>query len=163
MKNFEEWNTRKSKLIVLCGSMINMDKMNIIRDELVTKGYNVIAPELSEEEIKSGTKTFIDIINEKGGIENIPVNDDIWKIKTDTMRDYLKYIEQSDAVLICNYTKGIEIDKIGDNSYFEMSIAFYLKKKIYVLNGPPYKSSKCEEVIAMQSTFLYGDLNKLFI
>lgn len=163
MKIFEEWNTRKNKLIVLCGSMINMDKMNIIRDELVTKGYNVIAPELSEEEIKSGTKTFIDIINEKGGIENIPVNDDIWKIKTDTMGDYLKYIEQSDAVLICNYTKGIEIDKIGDNSYFEMSIAFYLKKKIYVLNGPPYKSSKCEEVIAMQSTFLHGDLNKIVI
>lgn len=151
----------KHRLVVICGSMIFLDKLNKIADDLKTKGFNVISPKLSDEEIKSGVKTFEDLVNEKGGVEKVPPTDKIWNIKTKAIKDYLKHIEKSDIVLICNFTKGKEINRIGDNAYLEMAIAFYLKKKIYVLNGIPYNSSKCEEVVAMKPVFLNGDLSKL--
>ena len=152
---------KEAKLIVICGSMIFLDKLNNIRDNLKLIGHKVVSPKLSKEEVKSGAKTFEDLVSEKGGIKKVLVNDKIWNIKTKAIRDYFKYIEKADAILICNFTKGKEEDRIGDNAYLEMCIAFYLKKKIFVLNGPPYNSSKCEEVIAMKPTFLFGDLSKI--
>ena len=141
--------------------MIFMEKMDKVAEQLKGKGFKVISPKLSKEEVAGGAKTFEDLVNEKGGMEKVPPTDPIWNIKTKAIKDYLKYIEKSDAVLICNFTKGKEVNRIGDNAYLEMSIAFYLKKKIYVLNAPPYNSSKCEEVIAMKPIFLLGDLSRL--
>ncbi len=151
------------KTIVICGSMIFLEKLDKVRDELKTKGYNVISPKLSKQEVDSGAKTFEDLIDERGGMEKVDLKDKIWNIKTKAIKDYLKYIEKADAVLICNFTKGKEINRIGDNAFLEMTVAFYLKKRVFVLNAPPYKSSKCEEVVAMKPTFLFGDLNKIKI
>jgi diphthamide synthase subunit DPH2 len=149
------------KTIVICGSMSFLEKLNEVRDTLKEKGYNVISPTLSKEESEYGAVTFTEMLEERGGIEGVEVKDVLWNIKTKAIKNYLKYIEKADAVLICNFTKGKEVDRIGDNAFLEMTVAFYLKKKVFVLNGPPYKSSKCEEVIAMKSVFLYGNIDAI--
>lgn len=151
------------KTVVICGSMSFLGKLDEIRDTLEQKGYKVVSPKLSKKETETGEKTFEELLEEKGGIEKLDPSDMVWSIKTKAIRDYFKHIEKADAVLICNFTKGKETNRIGDNAFIEMTVAFYLKKKIFVLNTPPYKSSKCVEVIAMKPTFLNGDLSKLKI
>jgi hypothetical protein len=43
----------------------------------------------------------------------------------------------------------------------EMGYAFFIGKKMYVLQGPPYDDDKIEEVLGMRPVFLNGDLEKL--
>jgi hypothetical protein len=76
------------------------------------------------------------------------------------IRGHFKKVAKGDAVLILNYTKdGVE-NYIGPNSFLEMGIAYFLGKKIFLLNPIP-RSYLWEEVKAMQPVVLNGDLEKI--
>ena len=149
------------KHITLCGSMIFMDKMRKIANELEASGYSVTCPELTEEEIATGSNTFMDYVNSLGGIEKVLPDDPVWKIKGEGIMQYKKEIDKSDAVLICNFDKGEEKNRIGDNSFLEMGYAFFVGKVLFVLQGPPYGNGKIEEVLGMSPIFLNGDISKI--
>lgn len=82
------------------------------------------------------------------------------KITHDLIRAHFKKIEKSDAVLVLNYTKGKIKNYIGGNTLMEMGYAFYLGKRIYLLNPIPNQSYK-EEIIAMEPIVINGDLVKI--
>jgi hypothetical protein len=149
------------KHITLCGSMIFLDKMRAIAEELESFGYSVTCPELTEEEKKNGAVTFIDHINSLGGIEQVATDDAIWKVKGNAIQGYKKEIDRSDALLVCNFDKGDRKSRIGDNSFLEMGYAFFTDKTILVLQGPPYGDEKIEEVLGMTPIFLNGDISAI--
>lgn len=151
----------KRKHITLCGSMIFVDKMMSIKNELEEMGYSVTCPKLSDEEEKTGAITFMDYIESLGGIEKVTPENSVWKIKGEAIKEYKKEIDASDAILVCNFDRDEKQNRIGDNSFLEMGYAFFMNKEIFVLQGPPYGDEKIEEVLGMTPTFLYGNLNTI--
>ncbi len=147
--------------IVLVGSMIFLDKMNSIKSQLENFGHEVTAPTLTEEEIETGANTFKDYLVSQGGLENVFPNNEIWKIKEKAMLQYKTIIDETDALLVCNFDKQEKKNRIGDNSFMEMGYAFFIGKKIYILQGPPYDDDKIEEVLGMRPVFLGGNIENL--
>ena len=66
----------------------------------------------------------------------------------------------ADAILVLNYDKNGVKNYIGGNTLMEMGLAFFLKKKIYLLNQIPELSYK-EEVLGMRPIILGGDFSKI--
>ena len=79
----------------------------------------------------------------------------------DAMNAHFAKIRESDAVLVCNYTKkGIE-NYIGANTFLEMGHAYALEKPIYVLNKLPDQPFINDELKAFGVIELDGDLAKI--
>ena len=62
--------------------------------------------------------------------------------------------------MIANYDKNNIKGYIGGNTLMEMGLAFFLKKKIYLLNEIPELSYK-EEILGVLPIILNGDLSKI--
>jgi hypothetical protein len=134
----------KKMKIAVCGSMSNKDLVNDILfagKELEKMGIKALLPEVDE-----GNSDYyqslsdIDIARDKSHF--------IWK--------HIDKIEVCEAILVVNSPKkGIQ-GYIGANTFLEMSIAMYLKKKIFVLHYPARELGSYEEVMGMQPIFLDG-------
>ena len=115
-------------------------------ERLRKKGYEVYTPDplVTEEWYQ-----------EKHGRE------DFLKMKPIWTRNHFKRIEKSDAVLIFNnQKKGIE-GYFGSNTLMELSVAFFLGKKIFLLNPMREDHPHYEELIAMNSVVLDGNLDSI--
>lgn len=141
--------------------MVFLDKMHEIKTVLESSGHAVYAPSFTDEEIKSGATTFMDYVEQQGGLEKILPNNDIWKIKEEAIMSFKSKMDWADVMLVCNFDKGEKKNRIGDNTFLEMGYMFFTRKRIYVLYGPPYGDDKIEEVLGMRPDFLYGDLTKI--
>jgi hypothetical protein len=144
--------------IVLAGSMVFLERMSAIKVELESMGHSVVMPSLTEDEIATGKDTFTEYLHSVGGIENVLPDNDIWKMKEEGMMCYKLHMDVSDAMLVCNFDKGGKKNRIGANVFLEMGYMFFLGKKIYVLQGPPYGDDKIEEVLGMRPVFLDGNI-----
>lgn len=82
------------------------------------------------------------------------------KIEHDFIREHFRKIEKSEAILVLNYAKKGIANYIGGNTFLEMGLAFWLGKKIYLLNPIPQTDYKTE-MYAMQPKVLDGDLGKI--
>lgn len=118
-----------------------VQKMIELKNTLEQQGHVVHVPTIVENAHKSGEETAQD------------------KIEHDFIRKHYNRIEDSDAVLIANYTKnGIE-NYIGGNTFLEIGFAYVLGKKIFVLNPIPDMPYIADEVIAMQPKVLNGKVS----
>ena len=86
-----------------------------------------------------------------------------WCIDNDIIRKCFDSIAKSDAILLLNYPKNGVNGYIGASSLMEVGLAYYLKKKIFLLYPLPspkdVKSS--HEILIMQPIILNGDLSKI--
>lgn len=82
------------------------------------------------------------------------------KIDNDFIRHHYKYIQQSEGILILNYTKNEVENYIGANSLMEMGFAFTQNRDIFLLNPIP-ESSASSEIVAMQPIVINGDVKKI--
>jgi len=73
------------------------------------------------------------------------------------LREHFDKVAWSDAILVTNYDKNGMANYIGPNTLMEMGLAFYLGKKIYLLNPIPDASWK-EEILGTRPEVLNGDL-----
>lgn len=125
--------------ITICASVAFLDKIIKAREELYTCGCDVKVPLPEEDRFSSGVATT-DRFN--------------------VMKDHLDSILHSDAILVLNYDKdGVE-GYIGPNTLIEIGVAFFLKKKIFVLNSLPDLPLK-EEIEAMEPVMLGGKLSNI--
>lgn len=83
------------------------------------------------------------------------------KIKYDLIRKHYQLIQNSDAILVLNYTKKDIVNYVGGNSFLEMGYAYVLNKKIFLLNPIPEMESIKQEMEAVQPIILNGDLNAI--
>ena len=75
--------------------------------------------------------------------------------------EHMKKIENSDAILVANYTKKDVENYIGANTFMEIGFAHYLKKKIYFVNPLPDQLYIKEELESVEPIILNGDLGKI--
>ena len=122
------------KRIVLCGSRAFKDEIIELGHKIEEKGYEVVVP-----------KEFL-----------IPMN------KKDHAMLHFSEIsnKKTDCVLIVNEEKNGVKNYIGPNSFAEVAMGFYNKKKVFLKNDicEPYK----DELLGWEVIPLKGDLEKMF-
>ena len=133
-------------IITICGSCTFAEEMGKAADHLKKKGFEVFTPEplVTEEWYQ-----------ENHGRENFLEMKPVWT------QNHFKRIQNSDAILILNHEKkGIE-GYFGSNTLMELSVAFFLNKKIFLLHPINEEHPHFEELIGMKSIVLNGDLDNL--
>jgi len=129
--------------IALCSSASFYEHLNEIGDELETLGHDVTRPKFSgrddEQYANDGTSKYLN-----------------WH--KDLIDTHFKEIEQSDVVLIINDRKHGAGGYIGTNVMMEITVAYYLGKKIYILNAVPKDNPVFDEVSAIEATILNGNI-----
>lgn len=137
--------------IILLGSMTNAKKIKETKLILERKGFEVLV-----------TKDLDHIIANP----HIPDSlDEDYKhcVENDIFRGVFNSIAQSNAVLALNYPKnGIE-GYCGTSVCMELGLAYYLNKKIYLLNSlPSYHEQRWAlEIAILQPTIINGDLSSI--
>lgn len=135
--------------IVICGSLKFAKKINEIKEQLTAMNHEVLLPASIE---KFGTE-----------VEKIKNNKKIYfKIAPSYFKKHFDKIADSDAILVVNLEKnGIE-NYIGGNTFAEIMLAFYLNKKVFLLNPIPTDeklSFITDEIEAIKPIILNGNLN----
>ena len=151
--------------ITICGSMAFYKEMESIKDQLSKLDHEAKTPELALEvpqKFGGGKKAYFSrYIKENGVIDAFPIGHKIWDLKGGEIQDHYENIDWADAVLIINHEKqGIE-GYVGGNTLIEIGVAFYLKKKIYILNNVSSNLSYKQEIMGMKPVILNGDLDLL--
>jgi hypothetical protein len=149
--------------ITICGSIAFYTEISALRDSLQAQGHEVQIPELEHEAPHDfgGEKkiNFAQYIEEKGGIDAFEKGHEVFMLKKNAILDHFKKIEWADAILVANYNKkGIQ-GYVGGNTLIEIGVAFYLKKKIFILNPIGSELSYKIEILGMDPTVVHGNLD----
>ncbi len=144
--------------ITLCGSIFFHNKALSVKKELEELGYEV---KLWPINIKDIDDNLISI-QEYYEVRKKATNDEkwVWDRKAEAIEDHFNKVAWSDAILVLNYEKKNIKGYIGGNTLMEIGLAFYLKKKIYLLNEVPKLSYK-EEILGVKPIILNNDLSKI--
>ena len=133
--------------ITICGSMKFHQEMREVKKTLEDRGHTVFVPK------------SIELMDTVGFVH--PTEDEeriAAKIEHDFIRSHFKKIEEAEAILVLNYDKKGIANYVGGNTFLEMGLAFWLGKKIYLLNPIP-QMDYLTEMYAMQPTVINGDLS----
>jgi hypothetical protein len=145
-----------NKKVVICGSIYHFDKIKELQQKLAERGFLVETP---PTEVENGQGVKIPV-EEYYNIRKSGDNSEwVWDLKTRLIRDYFEKIKNCDAVLIANYEKNGIAGYIGSNTLMEMAIAFFLGKKIFIVNKISSELSCLEEIKGMKPIFLNSDLD----
>lgn len=79
----------------------------------------------------------------------------------DFVREHFKKIEESDAILVCNFTKNGIDNYVGANTFLEMGFAYCVKKPIYALNPLPDYKYINDELLNFDVMVINGDLSEI--
>ncbi len=150
--------------ITVCGSIAFYGEMEALKRDLEARRHEVLVPLLSKEvpELGNDRKFYVGkFIEENGGIDAFPPAHSIWNIKEDAIWDHYKKIAWSDAIIVANYEKRGVAGYIGGNTLIEIGAAFFLKKRIFILNPISSNLSYKQEIYSMKPVLLEGDLNNI--
>ena len=134
-------------IIAICGSMQFHEEMRKIQKTLERAGHTVLVPK------------SIELMDTIGYVH--PTIDEAKisaKIQHDFIREHFRKIEKSDAILVLNYDKKGIKNYIGGNTFLEIGLAYWLGKKMFLLNPIP-DMDYITELYAMQPTVINGDLS----
>lgn len=135
--------------IAICGSMKFHREMREVKKTLENAEHIVSVPK------------GIELMDTQGYV--VPNEDSEriqHKIEYDFIRAHFKKVEDADAILVLNYDKKGIKNYIGGNTFLEMGLAFWLGKKIFLLNPVP-QMDYLTEMHAMQPIVINGDLSKI--
>lgn len=137
--------------IMICGSMAFAREMVKAKEFFEKEGFDTQLP--YETELHLENPVFVDSLE-----DNLK-----YCIENDVIRKGFDFIANSDAVVVLNYPrKGVE-GYIGTSTLMEIGIAYFLKKKIYLLNDVLHFNEVrwAHEIRIMQPIILHGDLSKV--
>ena len=139
--------------VVLCGSVLFPEKIKEVRKSLEERGHQVVIP---YSIVKHNLCCFGDSVKLRHR-ENF-IRDE----KPFFTRRHFDEIKEGDAILVVNVEKDGIPDYIGGATFAEMVFAFYLKKKIFLLNPIPDHEKVSvfhDEMESMQPVILGGNLD----
>jgi hypothetical protein len=144
--------------ITLCGSIAFQNEILSLKEKLEKMGHKV---EIWPSEVKDEKGRLIPV-QEYYQIRRLANGDEkwVWDRKAEAVLEHFDKIVWSDAILVANYDKNDVKGYIGGNTLMEMGLAFFLRKKIYLLNQVPELSYK-EEILGVKPIILDEDLTKI--
>lgn len=140
--------------VVICSSAAFYQHVSEIAKALESAGVLVRIPKTARKMAETGD---YNVENYKTWYSN--TND--YSKKADLMRTHFDEISNGDAILVVNDEKHGVPGYIGPNVLMEMSLAWYQKKPIYILNEFPEDSPFEEELKGMMPIVLHGKLERL--
>lgn len=135
--------------ICVCCSLSFTDKVKEIADELEKLGHEVLLP----------NGILIDAIHQPDFDPVKAKRDNDY----DAIRDHFKKIQDSDAILVCNFKKNDVENYIGANTFLEMGFAYNYKKPIFSYNPLPDYKYINDEIQSFDVIVLNGDLSKIVL
>lgn len=149
--------------IAICGSIGFYEEMESARNELIKHGHEIKIPKLALEvpqEFGGGRKVYFgQYIEQNGGIDAFPAEHEIWNLKERAINDHYEKIGWCDGILVINHEKRGISGYIGGNTLIEIGVAFYLKKKIYIVNPVSSELSYKQEIMGMKPIMLHGNFS----
>ncbi len=144
-------DTVMSMKIMVIGSMTFAKEMLQAKQELERLGLKAEIPFDVEHHIK-----------DEGAIDDLERNFR-YCVENDVVHKGFQQVADADAVLVLNYPKNGISGYIGTSALMEMAIAYWLRKKIFLLHAPPSDRVHrwAHEVKIMQPIILYGNLSKI--
>jgi hypothetical protein len=126
----------RPRTVVICGSMKTLDLMSRIASFLRDAGLRVVVPAPDAAEISDNTKRLAS-----------------WR--------HMDHIQKrrTAAVLVVNVDRPNVPHYIGPNSFAEISVAFAVRRPVFLLQGMP--ESYAEELTAWGVTCLNQDVRPL--
>ena len=144
----------ETKVITLCSSADFYKELLEVASELKKRGFKVKVP-------FTALKMKKDNDFDRSKYKTWVTNPKTWQRKTFLMRAHFKKVESADSVLVINNLKNGQEGYVGGNGLMEMSLAFYLKKKIYLWREPTKESPLYEEIRGMNPIIINQDLSKI--
>jgi len=137
--------------ITICGSLTFANNMIEVKQKLEKLGHQVNLP--PDTEIVVGGK--LDHNDLEADFEHC--------VENDILKKHFANIERSDAVLILNYDKNGIKGYVGTSTFMEIGLAYFLNKKIFLLNLLPHHSEHrwVHEVRIINPVILNGNLSKI--
>lgn len=132
--------------ITLCGSLKFHDQMLELQKQLEVLGHTCYLP-IKVEGVNYWAIDSTDRIHAKAS--------------KDLVSEHFRKIQDSDAILVANYTKHEIVNYIGANTFLEIGFAHFLGKMIFVLNPLPDQPYISEELASMKLVILEGNFQKM--
>ena len=137
--------------IMICGSMTFAKEMIDAKRKLEELGHSVFVPSDIESHVKDPAL-----------IDNLEQN---YKhtIEKDVLRQCFNLIAKSNAILVLNYPKNKINGYVGTSALVEVGLAYYLGKKIFLLNPVPSSRSArwAHELKIIQPVILNEELERI--
>jgi hypothetical protein len=146
---------KKQKVIALCSSADFFRDVIEVKKQLVKLGFSVLLPHGAIIMQRSGNYSVSDL--------KTWFKDNDYRRKTMFINDHFKKIAKSQAILVVNNKKRSIDGYIGGATLMEMTIAHYLKKKIFIMNPVSKELPYYEEVFGLSPIIINGDLSKMVI
>jgi hypothetical protein len=143
---------KKIKTIVICSSASFYKELFPIEAKLKDFGYKVVLPATAYTMKK---KNNFNVALHKTWYKN--AGD--YRKKRALMNAHFKKIIKSDAILVTNFDKNGVKGYIGGNTLMEITIAYFYKKPIFILNDIAGDSPIKEEIYGVNPVFLKGEFN----
>ena len=144
--------------ITICGSVAFQKEILFLKESLEKIGHEI---EIWPSKVKGKNGKLIQV-QEYYKIRHSALDDEewVWDRKAEAVMEHFNKIAWSDAILVANYDKKDIKGYVGGNTLMEMGLAFFLKKKIYLLNQIPELPYK-EEILGVKPIILSGDLTQI--
>ncbi len=136
---------------MICGSMTFSKEMSATKKKLEKLGHKVSLPYDIDVHLKDDT--FIDDLEKD--FEHC--------VKLEVLRKCFEQVAQNQAILVLNYPKNGVKGYIGTSSLMEIGLAYYLRKKIFLMYDTPTPDQArwAHEVRITQPVIINGDLGKI--
>ena len=137
--------------IMICGSMSNAERLLRIKETLIEQGHDPILTKDIQVHIDDPTQT--------DDLEK----DLVYCKENQILLNAFKEIESCDAILIANFEKNGISGYIGTSTLMELGVAYYLRKKLFILKPVPDspKTRWAHEVMIMEPVILDDDFSKI--
>lgn len=136
-------------IIAVCGSLTHYKDLRAAQFTLEKLGHTTFVPK------------SLDMIEQQGYKKPVTVEERLAaEAKYNFISEHFKKIKRSDTILVVNMEKNGIAGYIGGNTFLEMGVAFYLKKKIYLFHPIPKLSHELE-LASMHPIILHGDLSHI--
>lgn len=135
--------------ITIAGSVTFAKEQLNIKNELEKNGHLVLTSDDLEEYVnKPNIKLSFD--------EELKLSKEY-----DILRKFYTKIKEGDALLVCNYDKNDIQGYLGTSVLIEIGLAYYLNKKVFILNDIDMNQGYAMEVSIMEPIILNEDLSKI--
>lgn len=142
--------------ITICSSALFARQSRGIKERLERMGFEVfLYPQKVEV---SGEAIDVD---EYYRMRKNDLTEELLEIKRRLIDEHLEKIKRSDAVLVLNLDKSENSGYVGGNTFLEMGIAYFLRKKIFIWKKPSKDLPYYEELMALNPIFIEEDLKKI--
>jgi hypothetical protein len=142
--------------ITICGSVVFSNEMIKAAEALKEQGHEVELPYYTKK-ILNGEVSLEDYKKTKSEKGDVGYRE---AASEDLIKRYFRLIGESDAILVLNLDKNGVKNYIGGSSFFEMSFAYVLDKKIFLFNDIP-DMQYTDELKSMSPIIINGELSKI--